>query len=168
MKMGYLIVPAVLITLSCSKAERRSPEIRTSQRSNQAPDFALPSVGGDTVRLSDFRGKVVIVDFWATWCQPCRMEIPDFIAMYDEYKDKGLVIVGVALDVPDRVRAFAQSNGMNYPVVFGNQEVANQWGGIQGIPTTFIVDQEGNIVDRAVGYRSRAYFESKIKPLLGL
>lgn len=131
-----------------------------------APAFQLPSVNGRSVSLSDFRGKVVILDFWATWCPPCRREIPDFIALQSQYQSKGLQIVGVALDEPEKVIGFAQSYGMNYPVLFGNDNVAMLYGGISGIPTTFIIDRQGKIVGRYEGFTSKAEFESAIKQLL--
>jgi len=134
--------------------------------SASAPSFTLTNVNGRSVSLSDFKGKVVILDFWATWCPPCKQEIPDFISLQSQYASRGLQIVGIALDQPDKVRAFAQQNGMNYPVLFGTDQIAALYGGIEGIPTTFILDKNGNIVTRFEGFRSREDFESEINRLL--
>ncbi len=133
----------------------------------KAPDFALPSISGDTVRLSDFSGKVVILDFWATWCNPCRQEIPGFIRIYNDYKDKGVVVIGVALDKPEKVRKFAEDYGMNYPVLLGTREVAQKYGGIMGIPTTFILDKEHRIRKKVVGWRPENFFRQELDKLLG-
>lgn len=133
-----------------------------------APDFTLQDLGGSSFTLSSTKGKVVILDFWATWCPPCRAEIPHFISLYSQYKGQGLEIVGVALDkggVRD-VRPFSEEVGINYPLVIGTQDVTEDYGGIRGIPTTFVIDREGNIVERYEGYRDKEVFESAIKKLL--
>jgi cytochrome c biogenesis protein CcmG/thiol:disulfide interchange protein DsbE len=131
-----------------------------------APGFALPNLNGKTVSLADFRGKVVVLDFWATWCPPCRREIPDFINLQTEYGSQGLQVVGIALDEPEKVQTFARQNGMNYPVLLGSDEVSMRYGGIEGIPTTFIIDRSGKIANRFEGFRPRAVFEEEIKKLL--
>ncbi len=136
-----------------------------SSGSSAAPEFRLSDIQGRTVSLSDFRGKVVILDFWATWCPPCRREIPDLISLQSQYKGEGLQIVGVALDEPDKVKGFAQYMQMNYPVLLGNDDVSALYGGISGIPTTFIIDRKGKIVQRFEGFTERAVFESEIKQL---
>lgn len=134
--------------------------------SGAAPAFTLVDVNGRSVSLSDFKGKVVVLDFWATWCPPCKREIPDFIKLQSEYGSKGLEIVGIALDQPDKVRAFARENGMNYPVLLGSDEIAAQYGGVESIPTTFVIDKSGKIVTKFEGFRSKETFESLIKKLL--
>ncbi len=132
----------------------------------KAPDFTLPTVNGDTLSLSDLQGNVVILNFWATWCPPCRAEIPSFIELQKEYGDQGLTIVGVALDKPEAVVQFYKDNHMNYPVVFGTREVAAAYGGITGIPTTFILDRKGRIVKKFIGMRSKEVFREEILSLL--
>ena len=131
-----------------------------------APPFTLPDINNKQVSLSDFKGKIVILDFWATWCPPCKREIPDFIDLQKEYGSKGVQIVGIGLDDPGKLRAFARQNGMNYPVLLGTQDLALEYGGIQGIPTTFIIDRSGKIVSKFEGYRPRQVFEDEIKKLL--
>jgi peroxiredoxin len=131
-----------------------------------APAFSLPDLSGEVVSLADFRGKVVVLDFWGTWCPPCRREIPDFISLQKEYGAEGLQIVGVALDEPEKVQDFARQNGMNYPVLLGTNNVAVLYGGIEGLPTTFIIDRSGRIVSRLEGYRAKSVFEEEIRRLL--
>ncbi len=119
-------------------------------------------------KLSDFKGKVVVLNFWATWCPPCRREIPDFVALQKQYADKGLVIIGVSLDEDGAavVKPFASKMGINYPVVMGDQKTAAAYGGIQVVPTTFIFDKSGKIAAQHEGGADRATFEAEIKPLL--
>jgi len=131
-----------------------------------APAFTLTDINGKSVSLSDFKGKVVILDFWATWCPPCKREIPDFIKLQKEFGSRGLQVVGIALDEPGKVQAYASQNGINYPVLLGSDDIAWKYGGIQGIPTTFIIDKTGKIVSKFEGYRPREVFESEIKKKL--
>lgn len=133
----------------------------------KAPDWSLKGMDGKAINFSDFSGKVVIVNLWATWCPPCRREIPDFIELQKEYKEQGLVIIGISLDQSEApVKPFVEKNSINYPVVMGNSEVAQLYGNIRSIPTTFIVDSDGNIVESFFGLRSKEIFEESIKPLL--
>lgn len=135
---------------------------------DKAPDFALKSVDGKTVKLSDYKGKIVIVDFWATWCPPCRKGIPDLISIQSEYKND-LVIIGISLDSEKTIKdvpGFVKNYGINYPIVYGNEKVANDFGGIQGIPTAFIIDKNGSIADMHVGLVPKDTFVDKIKELL--
>lgn len=163
------VLSLAVISLSLGLAACQvSTAAQPAAGASKAPDFSLPDLGGAPFRLSDTKGKVVILDFFATWCPPCRMEVPHFQALYDQYKDKGLVIVGVALDrggVAD-VEPFVRQYKVTYPVVIGDQNVAVMYGGIRGIPTTFIIDRQGNIVEKIVGYRDKAEFEKAIQKLL--
>jgi peroxiredoxin len=139
------------------------PPLRPTETATMAPGFTLTDINGKSVSLSDFRGKVVILDFWATWCPPCKQEIPDFISLQKEYGPRGLQVVGIALDEPGKVQTFARQNGMNYPVLLGTQDIASKYGGIRGIPTTFVIDKTGKLVNKFEGYRPRSVFESEVK-----
>lgn len=132
-----------------------------------APDFTLTSTDGKTIRLSDFRGKVVVLDFWATWCPPCKAEIPDFIKLYSQYKDDGFQMLGVSLDRGglDAVKPFMKDYGVNYPIMLGNDQVVSDYGGISGIPTTFVIDKQGVIRASFIGYRPASVFEKLIQQL---
>jgi peroxiredoxin len=133
-----------------------------------ATEFALKDIEGRTVRLADFQGKVVMVNFWATWCPPCRMEIPDFVSLQRDLGSKGLQIIGVSLDDEGaaKVRPFAEQNGINYTMLVNGQDVASRYGGIQGIPTTFLLDRQGRIVERREGVVSPAHWRQAIDDLL--
>ena len=108
------------------------------------------------MKLADYKGKVVIVNFWATWCGPCKMEIPDFVELYDEYKDQGLVVLGISVDdTPEQLQVFMKEFKMNYPVVQMRPEVEDAWGPFYGYPTSFIVARDGSICTKHIGAASR-------------
>ncbi len=134
----------------------------------KAPNFTLKTADGATIELAKLKGKTVVVNFWATWCGPCRAEIPGFLEVYAKYKSKGLEIVGVSLDQGgwDDVKPFVKKLNISYPIVLGNDKVSRLYGNIEAIPTTFIVDKNGMIVDQHVGYMRAEDFENKIKGLL--
>ena len=138
------------------------------QTRKAAPDWQLKDVNGNPLKFSDFRGKVVVLDFWATWCPPCRAEIPGLVAIHKKYADQGLSVIGVSVDQqgPAVVKPFMQRFSINYPVVMGNEKVLSDYGGISAIPTTFVIDREGNVVASHEGYTDQATFESEIRPLL--
>ena len=135
----------------------------TSASAQEAPDFTLTDLNGSEVSLSDFKGKVIIVDFWATWCGPCKMEIPSFIKLQEDFEDD-VVILGVSLDQggPRAVVPFAEKMGINYPIVYGNGKVVQAYGGVRGIPTTFVIDRDFNIQRKYVGYTDHKVFEKDI------
>jgi cytochrome c biogenesis protein CcmG/thiol:disulfide interchange protein DsbE len=132
----------------------------------KASPFSLPAINGAAINIADFKGKVVILDFWATWCPPCRAEIPDFIAIQKEYTGKDFAMLGAAVDDAAKVKNFVKANKMNYPVFIVDQATSDSYGGIRGIPTTFVIDREGYIVRQYVGYRPKEVFEQDIKDLM--
>jgi thiol-disulfide isomerase/thioredoxin len=134
---------------------------------NEAPAWELKDLDGQVVKSSEFLGKVVILDFWATWCAPCKAEIPGFIALQKQYGDRGLVVIGVSLDDqgPVVVKRFMADFEMNYRVVLGDVALMQAFGGT-AIPTTVIINRAGKIVARHVGFTPRETFEDEIKPLL--
>jgi cytochrome c biogenesis protein CcmG/thiol:disulfide interchange protein DsbE len=119
------------------------------------------------VKLADYKGKVVLVNFWATWCGPCKEEIPDFVKIYDQYKDKGFVILGVSVDdSPEQLQAFMKEYGMNYPVLQMTPEFEDAFGPFYGYPTSFVVARDGTICLKHLGPLTHAQAEQEIKSLL--
>lgn len=132
-----------------------------------APNFELTDLEGRPLSLEQLKGKVVIVDFWATWCPPCRLEIPGFVRLQEEYGPKGLQIVGLSMDDgPEVVREFMAQMKINYPVAIVGADIAKAFGGIEAIPTTFVIDRQGRIVSRHVGYVDAGTFQEEITSLL--
>src|SRR5216683_3105279 len=133
-----------------------------------APDFSLASLDGKMVKLSDFRGKAVLLNFWAFWCEPCKIEMPWFVDLQKKYGPQGLQVVGVAMDdaSPKEVAEFAQKLGVNYPIVIGKEEVGTQYGGVQFLPSTFYIGRDGKILERVFGLVSRSEIESNIQKAL--
>jgi peroxiredoxin len=149
------------LVLSCSSGD-------VSRKENVAPDFSLRALDGREVRLSEYHGKIVILDFWATWCKPCRLELPHFIELYKEFSQDDLEIIGVSLDRTGsrELAAFIKEWNIPYVVVLGTGQVVQDYGGIRGIPTTFVIDREGNIFRKYVGYRRKEVFERDIWKLM--
>ena len=135
---------------------------------HKAPNFKLQTLRGRTIELSQLKGKTVVINFWATWCGPCRAEIPGFIEVYEKYKSKGLEIVGVSVDEGgwSDVKPFVKEYKIDYPVVLATKKVEKEYGNIDAIPTTFIVDKNGFIVDRHLGYLKMEDFEKRIEGYL--
>jgi peroxiredoxin len=134
-----------------------------------APDFQLTDLDGNNVRLADLRGKAVLLNFWATWCPPCKIEMPWFVDLQKQYGPQGLQIVGVAMDegnAHDAVAKFAKEMGLNYTVLLGNDKVADQYGGVDALPTTFYIGRDGKIVTRVFGLVSHSEIEDNVRAAL--
>ncbi len=156
----------MFITAGYGKTESSVKE--KSEVQNKAPDFEEFDISGkNKISLRQFKGKVVLINFWATWCPPCREEIPDFVRLQNEYKDN-LSIIGISVD-QDRnpVQPFYINMKMNYPVIFATEKIVDEYGGISAIPTSFLVNQKGELVKKIIGYRDKTQWESEIKNLTG-
>ncbi len=132
-----------------------------------APDFSLPQLNGEPLRLSAFRGKIVLLDFWATWCAPCRDETPHFVDLQSKYGPQGLQIIGVSMDdEPEPVRDFYREFKMNYPVVMGNAKIGELYGGVLGLPIAFLIGRDGRIRSKHIGSTDSSVFEKEVSNLL--
>jgi peroxiredoxin len=148
-------------------AQGSEPVSATAKQRRPAPDFTLPLIDGGQLHLSSYRGKVVLLDFWATWCVPCREEIPHFVELQQKYGGLGLQIIGVSMDdSTDPVHTFYQQFHMNYPVVIGTADVGASYGGVLGLPISFLIDREGRIYAKHMGATDAAVFEKDITTLL--
>lgn len=133
----------------------------------QSPELKVNTINMGEISLATQKGKVVILDFWATWCPPCRMEIPGFIDIRKTYPDSLVEIIGIAMERnPLRVQNFMEKIGINYPIGMASREIVSKFGNIQAIPTTFVIDPEGRICQRYVGYTPKDKFINDIERLL--
>ncbi len=135
----------------------------------EAPAFTLDRLNGDAFRLTEHRGKVVVLNFWATWCPPCREEIPDFVSLQQDLGDEGLQFVGVALERtpdPEAVRSFVDEMNVNYPVGLDDGSIAEKYGGVRTLPTTFVIGPEGEIRGRIPGRTTEAMLRPSLEELL--
>lgn len=144
-----------------------NPEKIGPERGSLAPDFDLKVIDGNgkTMRLSSLRGKAVVVDFWATYCGPCKIEMPWFVELQKKYGPEGLQIVGVAEDDAGEktISEFTHKMGINYPILLGTEKVADLYGGLDGLPTTFFLDRSGRVIDRQLGLISESVIVDNIK-----
>jgi len=152
-----------------SAQQERAAIIRLVKNPDQAPDFKLTSIDGKPLSLAALRGKVILLNFWATWCGPCRAEVPDLVELQNKYKDK-LQVLGLVTDDDDEdaVRKFVDSFGINYPVAMATPDIRGQYGGIPALPTSFVIDLEGRVVQKHEGLRDPVLYETEVRALLGM
>jgi thiol-disulfide isomerase/thioredoxin len=177
---GCAAAAVVLLTAGCGKTEQAAADKAAATGATaaavvqelpvlrQAPEWTLKDVDGREVKAGDFKGKVVIVDFWATWCPPCRKEIPDYVALQEKYRARGLVILGFSVDElpPEEVKAFGEQFKVNYPLVMADGYTVEAFGGIEGLPTAFVIDRAGKIRHVKLGLANAAEFEALVASLL--
>jgi cytochrome c biogenesis protein CcmG/thiol:disulfide interchange protein DsbE len=139
-----------------------------AQGARKAPALALKDIRGRPVRLSDYKGKVVLLNFWATWCPPCRAEMPDLVKLQREYARQGLQVIGVTYppETVSRVRRFARRLGVNYPIMLGAKATKSLFANTDTLPVTVVIDRDGNIRDAIEGIMLPDEYEQKVKPLL--
>lgn len=154
-----IVFSLVLVLFACqSKAD-----------SNKAPDFTLLNLQGDTVTLDDYKGKVIVLNFFATYCPPCRAEIPDFVKLQEEYRNKGLIVIGISVDSNGMLilPTFINRLGINYPILLATNKVLKDYGNIDILPTTFIIDRQQRIIKQYTGMITRADVTPVIEKALG-
>ena len=167
-----VLIAAAALSLAFAGCSSSKPvnaaSLKPEKDRKSAPDFSLKDADGRTVRLSDYKGKVVLLDFWATWCGPCKIEIPWFMEFERKYKDRSFAVIGVAMDDEgwDVVKPFISDLGVNYRIVQGTDMTAQLYGGVQALPTTFLIDRLGRVASVHVGLASKRDFEDGIEKLL--
>jgi cytochrome c biogenesis protein CcmG/thiol:disulfide interchange protein DsbE len=173
--VGVLAVPMLMGRTERVQMEEpglmASHETRTSCKADGKAnlDFTVKDMNGGNVRLADYKGQVILLNFWATWCGPCKVEIPAFIELYDQYREKGFVVLGVSGDDDaETLRAFAKDMKMNYPVLVGrdHEDLLDAYGPLWGYPTTFFIGRDGAICGKHMGPATKEEFEREIKALL--
>lgn len=164
-----LVIVVTIMLLAPRLVKYKPANVITSDPKGQvAPDFTLKDLEGRTVRLSDYRGKAVVLNFWATWCPPCKTEMPWLVDLENKYRAEGLEIIGVALDEASKeeITKFAHEMRLNYSVVIGDDNTADAYGNVQMLPTTFYIDRNGKIVSRVVGLTGKGEIEESMKQAL--
>ena len=133
-----------------------------------APDFTLPDLAGQAIRLSDFKGRIVLLDFWATWCGPCRREAPDLIELQKKFAHKGFSVIGIAWDEEGRavVEPYARRLGINYPVMVGTPQVSQAYGGIQALPMVYLIGRDGKVRATFEGAQDKSKIERAIRAMM--
>ena len=158
-----------LLLASCSRpSSSPTGDLKSQAERKLAPNFSLKDADGNAVNLADYRGKVVLVNFWATWCGPCEAEIPWFIEFEKKYKDQGFAVLGVSMDDDGwkSVRPYIASHKINYRIMIGTEKMSQLYGGVDSLPTTFIVDRQGRIAAQHVGLVDKSDYQNEILKLL--
>lgn len=165
--VGLMLLIFAAIINGCAPGRTTEEVVGKPARNYSLAAVNPPVLKNKTVTLDDFKDKIIIINFWATWCPPCKKEIPDFINLYDKYHKDGVVVIGISLDEegPEIVKPFIEEYKINYPILIGNAQVAKDYGGITGIPTSFVLDRSGKIYKKYIGYRPVTVFLDDLKSL---
>jgi peroxiredoxin len=160
---------ALTILAGCSYAPPSRAAIKPAAKRNPAPAFTLKDSQGTSFNLADYKGKVVLLNFWATWCGPCKLEIPWFVEFEKNYRDKGFAVLGISMDEEgwEVVKPYLDRSKVNYRIAIGNDMMAQQYGGVESLPTSFLIDRNGKIAAVHVGLVSKGDYQKDIEHLLG-
>jgi peroxiredoxin len=172
MKKAFLILVAIALAIGFYEFARHHTARSgaggpAGAVGSTAANFSSQDIDGKPLDLASYHGKVVLLDFWATWCVPCQAEIPHFVEFQDKYHDQGFSAVGISMDDgPEPVKAFYQKYKMNYPVAMGTTKLAESYGGILGLPVTFLIGRDGRIAAKYVGLTETEKIQQKLESLL--
>jgi thiol-disulfide isomerase/thioredoxin len=169
LSLGILTLSATLLIGNQGAAKAAEGLINKNVKDRQvAPNFQSTDSNDNRIRLSDFKGKVILLNFWATWCGPCKAEIPWFEEFESKYRNRGLAVLGVAMDDGgwSAVRPSMTQTKMNYRVILGDDATASKYGGVESLPETLLIDRQGRIAARLLGLTARATYEQAIEELL--
>lgn len=166
--VDVILAVVVVVLLYQRAAPQAAAALGLGRGGEPAPDFTLVTLTGDSISLDDLRGQVVLVNFWASWCPPCRVEMPGFERVFRERRDDGFVIVGIATDrhAEDQIREFVAEHDITYPIALGTMDVVRAYGGVRALPESFLVDREGRIAHRVVGYFAEPALRSAINRMI--
>lgn len=168
-RTAFIIAAGLALITGCARDPRSvQAAVKPTKDRKAAPEFALKDSNGQIVKLSDYKGKVVLLNFWATWCGPCKIEIPWFKEFETTYKNKGFAVLGVAMDDEgwEIVKPYVEQQKINYRTLLGTEQVGNLYGGVESLPTSFVIDREGRIAAVHVGLVSKSVYVNDLKDLL--
>jgi thiol-disulfide isomerase/thioredoxin len=172
--LRFVLISFMIILTGCRDSPKnaqpqKQASVHPGEIGSSLPSFQTVDLSGHKIGSEDLKGEVVLIDFWATWCAPCRKEMPGYQKLLDQYNSKGLAVIGFKVDfmedTEDPIR-FVQELRIRYPIALGSEEIRNKFGGIQGLPTTFIYDRHGILRSKVIGFEYTATIEKTIQPLL--
>ena len=169
LRLAFTGAVAVLLGfVACSPSTPTRSAVKDDKTRKNAPEFALKDASGKVVHISDYKGKVVLLDFWATWCGPCNIEIPWFTEFQKKYRAQGFEVVGISMDDDGwkAIKPFVTQKNINYQILLGDDKTGDQYGGVEALPTTFVIDRNGRIASVHVGLSGKKDFENAIEQLL--
>jgi thiol-disulfide isomerase/thioredoxin len=165
-RVGWTVVAAAICVAAWWPAiSAGGSEYRQKPKAEHAPDFSISTIAGKSLKFEKLKGRPVIVDFWATWCGPCRYAMPHLQAMHERYGKDGLTVIGVSVDDggPERVKKYVDRLGVSFPIAMANEEMLDAYGPLRALPTTFFINRQGDVVRRVVGYIDAETLESYVQ-----